>query len=105
MNLPYLDLGLAPGSDELVREKLFASAQEHPKFKPREESWQDTWMVLDAKESILDEADLYNWDDPSVRAKIKAWVDCFAKTQFPAMNEVIINCLREYEGGQALSQG
>ena len=105
LNLPYLDLGLAPGSDELVREKLFASAQEHPKFKPREESWQDTWMVLDAKEIILDEADLYNWDDPSVRAKIKAWVDCFAKTQFLAMNEVIINCLREYEGGQALSQG
>lgn len=102
-NLPYLDLGLSPGSDELVRKNLFASAQQHPNlFTTRERNLPANWSVLDAKESILDEADLDNWDDPSVRAKIMAWVADFAENRFPKMNEVIINCLREYEAGQSL---
>ena len=105
-NLPYLDLGLSPGSDELVRKELFASAQQNPNlFTTRERDLPPNWSVIDAKESILDEDDLDNWDDPSVRAKIMAWVADFAENRFPKMNEVIINCLREYEAGQSLPQG
>ena len=38
---------------------------------------------------------------PSVRSKIEAWVEKFAIEQFPAMNEVIVKCLEEYEAEQA----
>jgi len=49
-------------------------------------------------DSILDEADYgIGWDDGTTRAKLEAWVTQFAAKEFPAMNEVIVNCLREYE--------
>ena len=94
-------LVISPGSDESVREKLFDTAQRHPNmFIPREIHYRSDWMVLDAKEYILDESDYDRWDDPSVPAKITAWVADFAKNRFPAMNEAIVNCLQEYEPEQ-----
>ena len=100
-NLPYLDLGLSPGSDELVREKLFDSTRQNPGlFRPRSPNLGISWVVLDAKEYILDESDYDNWDVPSVRMKIETWVSNFAANQFPRMNDIIVNCLREYEAEQ-----
>ena len=100
-NLPYLGLVISPGSDESVREKLFDTAQRLPNvFTPREAHSISGWMVLDAKEYILDESDYDRWDDPSVPAKITAWVADFAKNRFPAMNEAIVKCLREHEAEQ-----
>ena len=50
---------------------------------------------------ILDEGDYgVGWDDGTTRAKLDAWVDNFAANQFPAMNEVIVNCFREFEAEQ-----
>ena len=96
-NLPYLDLGLSPGSDPLIREKLFEKVRQHPQlFRPKETSLQTRWMVLDTKEYILDEADFGKWDT-SVPGKIARWIAGFAESEFPAMNEVIVSCLREYE--------
>jgi len=98
MNLPYFDVGLSPAPDETFRRRLLDSAINKPGlFTPRDRSYRSGWIVLDTKEYILEEADLKRWDDPSVRAKIHAWVKNFAENQFPAMNEVIVNCLREYE--------
>ncbi len=98
MNLPYFDVGLSPAPDETFRRRLLDDAMNKPGlFTPRDRSYRSGWIVLDAKEYILEEADLKRWDDPSVRAKIPAWVENFAENQFPAMNEVIVNCLREYE--------
>ena len=95
-NLPFLDLGLSPGSEPLLREKLFEKVRQHPQlFHPRQVSLQTGWMVLDAKEYILDEADFGKWDT-SVPGKIAQWVADFAGNEFPAMNEVILNCLREH---------
>ena len=101
-NLPYLDLGLSPAPNELVRRKLFDGAQQNPElFRPRTPNFGTSWMVLDAKEYILDESDYANWQDQAaIRAKIETWVKDFAENQFPAMNEVIVNCLREYEAEQ-----
>ena len=97
-NLPYLRLVISPGSDESVREKLFDTAQRHPNmFTPREYSYSGGWMVLDKMECILDESDYDRWDDPSVPAKITEWVADFAANRFLAMNEVIVNCLKEHE--------
>ncbi len=102
MNLPYFDVGLSPAPDETFRRRLFDNAINEPGlFTPRDPSYRSGWVVLDAKEHILEEADLKRWDDPSVRGKIHAWVKNFAENEFPAMNEVIVNCLREYEAEQA----
>ncbi len=47
---------------------------------------------------ILDDSDYgIGWDDGATRAKIEAWVKNFAENEFPAMNDVIVNCLEEYE--------
>ena len=97
MNLPYFDVGLSPAPDETFRRRLLDSAIKSGLFTPRDRNYRSGWIVLDAKEYILREADLERWDDSSVRAKIHAWVQNFAGNQFPAMNEVIVSCLREYE--------
>ena len=100
-HLPYLRLVMSPGSDDMVRQKLFDTAQRHPNvFIPREIHYRSDWMVLDAKEYILDESDYDRWDDPSVPAKITEWVADFAANRFPAMNEAIVNCLEEYKPDQ-----
>ena len=44
------------------------------------------------------------WDDGTTRAKLEALVAKFATARFPAMNEVIVNCLREYEAAQEASE-
>ena len=98
-NLPYLDLGLSPAPNEVVRRKLFDNAQQNPElFRPRSPNFGTSWMVLDAKDYILDDSDYGpGWDDGTTRAKIEAWVKNFAENEFPAMNDVIVKCLEEYE--------
>ncbi len=98
MNLPYFDVGLSPGPNETFRRRLLDNAINKPGlFTPRDRSYRSGWIVLDQKEYILEEADLKRWDDPSVRGKIHAWVHNFAENELPAMNEVVVNCLREHE--------
>ncbi len=95
-------LALYPGTDEDVRRRLYEAARQNwPIFKPRESSLQSGVTHLqEYKWNILDESDFRNWDDPSVRSKVENLVSTFVLKEFPAMNEVIVNCLREYEAEQ-----
>ena len=95
---PYLVLMLGPGTNAEVRSKIYVSAVEHPHlFRPTGQSLA-VYTGLDRKGPILNDADYDNWADQEViRAKVFAWVANFAENEFPAMNEVIVNCLREYE--------
>ena len=98
--MPWLDFALSGGSDGAVRERLFDAARQHPEvFWPRETVLKDNWTVLHQEEDyILDEADFSaRWDDGSVRAKIMEWVSTFAADKFLKMNDIIVNCLTEYE--------
>ena len=100
--LPWLDLGLSPGNaaNNRLRQMLFDAARQHPQFfTPRTTTLPDSWAILHQEaDYILDEADYgVGWDDGITRAKVEAWVARFATNEFPAMNEVIVNCLREYE--------
>ena len=97
---PWLKLTLSPGSDGAVRERLFNAARQHPAvFWLWEHRVKDGWMVLHGEEDyILDDADYSaRWDDGSARAKVMDWVASFARDQFPKMNDIIVNCLEEYE--------
>ena len=103
--LPYLDLGLSTGNEanNPIRQKLFEAVKQHPAlFKPRETSFTDGWMLLHQEpDNILHDADCgVGWDDGTTRAKLDTWVANFAANQFPAMNEVIVNCFREFEAEQ-----
>ncbi len=99
---PRLDLALSPEneSNDRLRQWLFEAVRQHPRlFRPKSTTPPKSWAVLhDEADSILDEADYgVGWDDGSTRAKVEAWVARFAANEFPAMNEIIVNCLREYE--------
>ena len=60
-------------------------------------------MTFHQQVGILDDSDLNNWDDCDAigPAKLRAWVADFAQNKFPAMNDVIVKCLEEYEADQA----
>ena len=99
---PWLDLALCAGSDGTVRERLFDTVRQHPEvFRLKERTMKDDWMTLHDEDYILDTADYSaRWDDGSVRAKIMDWVSTFAGDKFLKMNDIIVNCLTEYEQGE-----
>ena len=100
--IPYLDLGLAPadpGNGE-IRALLFDAARQNPAvFKPTRNSLIDGWMILHQEpECILEQADYGpGWDDGAARRKVEAWIDNFAAEQFPEMNRIIVDCLRQHQ--------
>ncbi len=99
---PRLDLGLSPENEanNRLRQMLFEAARQHPRlFRPNTTTLPQSWAILhDEADSVLDEADYgIGWDDGTTRAKLEAWIARFAANEFSAMNEVVVNCLREYE--------
>ena len=94
-----LQLTLFRGADESIRERIVASINQHPELFNRADVVPETGiMFLHVGDNILRESDFDNWDDPTVRDRIKASVTDFAANQFPAMHEVIVQCLRENVG-------
>ena len=49
----------------------------------------------------MDSSYLDDWDAELVRDRVEAWMLDFAERKFPAMNEVIVKCLEEYDAEQA----
>ncbi len=98
---PYIQLELSARNEVngRLREKLFDAVWQHPEFfKPAHKSLTDDHTMLHYPDYFLNYSDLGGgWDDGTSFAKIKALVSGFAESEFPAMNKVIVNCLREYE--------
>ena len=98
---PYIQLELSARNEVngRLREKLFDAVWQHPEFfKPAHKSLTDNNTMLHYPDYFLNYSDLGGgWDDGTSFSKIKALVSDFAEREFPAMNEVIVNCLREYE--------
>ena len=93
-----LRLALFRGEDETVRQHVFDAAQKHPDlFVGGGSTLSPAWMILHEGGNILSADDYATWDDPAVRQKVMDWVEAFANTEFPRMNEVIVECLQEYE--------
>ena len=101
MRYPYLNLPLSPvdPGNAGIREILFDAVRQNPAvFKATRNSLVDGWMILhEEPEYILEQADYGpGWDDGAARAKIEAWIDKFAAEQFPEMNRIIVECLRQH---------
>ena len=98
-NYPRLGLVVAPVTDinREVREKLYQACLRHGSRFPGIHRLGDSWLWLVWTDPILGESDYSNWqNEAAIRAKIEAWIEEFVTEQFPPMNEVIVNCLREY---------
>ena len=99
---PYLGLALSPANpgNAGIRELLFDAVRKKPAvFKPTRNSLVDGWMILHREpECILEPADYGpGWDDGTPRRKIEEWIDRFAAEQFPEMNRIIVDCLRQHQ--------
>ena len=94
-----LDLGLSKDdANDRFRQKLFETVQQHPQlFRPGGSS--DRWAILhEDADYVLDMSDYgVGWDDGSTQEKLEKWIEDFAANRFPAMNEIIVNCLSEYK--------
>ena len=98
---PHLILTLGPSADEGIRQKVHERVLQHPEiFKGTNQSLTRTWTRLSNLGYELERSYLDNWDAEAVQAKVMEWMSNFAENQFPAMNEVIVNCLRDYEAEQ-----
>ena len=100
--IPYLQLALSPADPDNagIRGLLFDAVRQNPAvFKPAHNSLRDRWIILHLEpECILEQADYGpDWDEGVARSKIEAWVDNFAAEQFPEMNRIIIECLRQHQ--------
>jgi len=96
-----LELAIWPGDVPAVRERIAASANDNRAiFNQAPVDFRDGTLILDAREYALDDSDLDHWDSEATRTRIAGWVTDFVQTQFPAMNEVIVNCLKEYKAKQ-----
>ena len=99
---PRLVLILGPISDEGIRQKIHKGISEHSEmFSRARNNFTPTWTTLDNQGDILDSSYLDDWDAELMRDSVEAWMLDFAERKFPAMNEVIVKCLEEYEAEQA----
>ncbi|MXY21309.1 MAG: hypothetical protein F4Y49_08245 [Dehalococcoidia bacterium] len=102
---PLLGVKLRPETDANhgLRQMLFEAVRQHPRsFRPKTTILRSGWATLHEENScVLDESDYgIGWDDGTSRDKIQDWVARFAEEKFPTMNDVIVNCLHEYESGK-----
>ena len=104
---PALGLVMSPGTDETIRENLYRSALNQPDvFRGCQARLTNSWTWLYWKVHLLDDTDYNNWaDEAAIRSKIADAVSGFVAYEFPALNEVIVNCLRDYAAGQARQPG
>ncbi|MCY3658409.1 MAG: PD-(D/E)XK nuclease family protein [Caldilineaceae bacterium] len=107
-NLPYLQLALSPKNEtnDILRHKLFEAVQQRPQlFNPNVYSLPEGWVKLhEAEDYILDESDFgIGWHDGKTRAKLEKWITDFAANEFPAMNEIIVDCLQEIDAEKQAS--
>ena len=87
--------------NQIVREKLIERFNQLPQMFSEVPLKGTGWLTLHESDYIIAASDMGpGWDDGDTRAKIAAWVKNFAAKQFPAMNDVIVNCLREHEQQQ-----
>ena len=104
---PGLGLVISPGTDEAIRETLHRNVLGRPDvFLGYQVRLTSSWTWLYWKQRLLDDADYRNWaNEAAIRSKITEMVCDFVANEFPAMNEIIVNCLREHAAEQSHPSG
>ena len=102
-NYPRLGLVFDPenAANKSARDKLHLACTQNPNLFVGIQRLRASWLWLLFTEPILDDSHYSRWEDEeAVRTTIMDWVAKFAENEFLVMNEVIVNCLREYEEQQ-----
>ena len=102
-NYPRLCLVIPPETDanRETRNKLHRACLQRQDLFAGIQSWNRSWLWFLFTDPILNESDYASWQDQAnIRTKIEAWVKNFAENEFPAMNNVIVKCLEDYEANQ-----
>ena len=95
---PHFQLYLGPGSNDGLRAFVHQGVSQHPQtFSDAGKKYTPAWSRLDHRGPILSADYLDVWNPDAVREQITMWMSDFISNQFPAMNEVIVNCLCDYE--------
>ena len=105
-NYARLQLALSPGTDESIRRKIIDKVNNAGLnvFNRAGSAFKNSWMHPYIGEKIIEEKHLDDWDKDNgeyIRKEIMNWVEHFTQNDFPKMNEVIVDCFREYEAQQA----
>ena len=98
-NSMSLRLYVVPVGDESLRRKIFACVKDNSGvFNCEEPEFKDGWITLHTAEEILTGSDYENWwNEEDVRGTISQRLDEFANTEFPLIDQIIVNCLDDYE--------
>ena len=97
-----LRLVIAP-SKEPIRSTLFEHIKQYSSiFNKAGGSLKDGHLHIHGLEPVLEDSDLNNWDDTTLSgvAKLRQYVADFAQNDFPVMNDIIVECFKEYESGR-----
>ena len=95
---PSLICTLGPGTDERLRSNIHDAISREPGlFSCAGGVLNGSFTRLDVKGPLTNNTDLADWDDPDVRERLMEWVSDFAKTDFPRMNQIIVECFRKFE--------
>ena len=93
-----LSLFLASSDNDGLRRRIFDGVRDNPDiFNCALTEYTDGFITLHTVGNILDEADYDNWwDEEAVRSRVASRLDDFARGDFPAINRVLLECLKEY---------
>ena len=93
-----LYFSLAGGGDEQVRRKIFNAVKANPDvFDCAAPAYTDGFIRLHTVGMLLDEADSELWwDEAGTGATIAGRLEDFAQSGFPAINGIIVDCLKDY---------
>ena len=97
-----LYFSLAQGGDEVLRRRIFDTVKANPEvFDCAAPAYTDGFIRLHTVGMMLDEGDgeLW-WDEAGTGKTIAGRLDGFAQSGFPAINRVIVDCLKDYRAEQ-----
>ena len=105
-------LCLGPGENKSIRQEIFQKINDvdrnlfnHTNYSSNLPPFSDDgYMHIYFGKNILDEEDFGKWDDNErshIRDRVKHWVKCFTENDFRRLNDIIVDCFKEYEAQQA----
>ena len=98
----HIKLFLTEGGDESLRRKIFDKVKQSGEpFECEATDYTERWIALHTLRDILTDSDYEDWwDEEEIQRRITDRLDDFANSQLGRINEVIVECLKEYEAAR-----
>ena len=105
VNSMAMTLILVQGGDEALQRKILTCVKDNPGvFNCGEPEFKNGVSVLHTAGELLTGSDYEQWwDEEAVRETISRRLDEFADTEFPRIDQIIVDCLEEYEAANPVT--